>query len=95
MCFRMLTLLVWVGLTPLVPAQARVASAHITRISTPVAVLEDVDVRLAWPADADAGELSLRARGLRADDLGYHWRDVRWSCPLRRGTGEPGGAMAG
>lgn len=84
----MLTLLVLIGLTPLFPAQARVASVHIARVSTPVAVLEDVHVRLAWPAAADTGELSLRARGLRADDLGYRWHDVHWSCPLRREAGE-------
>ncbi|MGX5730156.1 hypothetical protein ACWKWK_06435 [Pseudoxanthomonas beigongshangi] len=81
----MLTLLVWLGLTPLVPAHARVASAHIDRLSTPVAVLEDVEVRLDWPAGATAGELSLRAGQVRADDLGYRWRDLRWTCPLQRG----------
>lgn len=81
----MLTLLVLLGLTPVVPAQARVASAHIARVSTPVAVLEDVEVRLDWPADATVGELSLRAGRVRADELGYRWRDLRWTCPLQRG----------
>ncbi len=85
MCVRMLTLLVLIGLTPVVPAHARVASAHIARVSTPVAVLEDVDVRLDWPPGASAGELSLRAGRVRADDLGYRWRDLRWTCPLQRG----------
>lgn len=85
MCVRMLTLLVLLGLTPVVPAHARAASAHIARISTPVAVLEDVEVRLDWPAGADTGALSLRARRVRADDLGYRWRDLRWTCPLERG----------
>lgn len=81
----MLTLLVLLGLTPVVPAQARVAGAHIARVSTPVAVLEDVEVRLDWPADATVGELSLRAGRVRADELGYRWRDLRWTCPLQRG----------
>lgn len=85
MCVRMLTLLVLVGLTPVVPAQARVASAHIARVSTPVAVLEDVEVRLEWPAGATGGALSLRAGRIRVDDLGYRWRDLRWRCPLQRG----------
>ncbi len=85
MCVRMLTLLVLLGLTSIVPAQARVASAHLARISTAVAVLEDVDVRLEWPAGAASGELSLRAGRVRADDLGYRWRDLRWTCPLQRG----------
>lgn len=82
---RILTLLVLAGLTAAVagPAFARTASARIARVSTPVATLEGVELRLDWPADAAHGQLSLHARRLWAVDLGYRWQDVRWQCPLQ------------
>jgi hypothetical protein len=63
----------------------RVANARIARITTAVATLHDVRVRLAWAPGADHGELSLQARLVEAPDLGYRYRDLRWQCPLQRG----------
>lgn len=69
-----------------VPAtvEARAMTVRMDRIESPVATLAGVEARIAWPADADAGALELRARRVDADALGYHARDVRWRCPLRR-----------
>lgn len=72
------------GLLASGPAWARTAQARIARVSTPVATLEGVQVRLDWPAQATQGQLMLRARSVRADDLGYRFRDLAWRCPLRR-----------
>lgn len=72
------------GLTACGPAWAQVAEAQIARVSTPVATLEGVQVRLDWPADAQQGQLSLRAKLVRADDLGYRFQNLHWRCPLRR-----------
>ncbi len=63
----------------------RVAQARIARITTAVATLHDVRVRLAWVPGADQGELSLQAGRVEAPDLGYRYRDLRWQCPLQRG----------
>ncbi|MGJ7904440.1 hypothetical protein, partial [Lysobacter sp. 1R34A] len=53
-------------------------------MSTAVATLEDVRVRLSWPARAAQGELQLQAGRVVAPDLGYRYRDVLWRCPLQR-----------
>ena len=69
-------------------AVARTLQAHIDRVTTAIATLDDVRVRLDWPADAQQGDLVLTARVLDAPDLGYRYRDLAWHCPLRRdGTG--------
>jgi hypothetical protein len=65
-------------------AAARTAVARIERVSMPVATLQGVEVRLAWPDDADTGALHVRAARLDAPDLGYRFRDLDWRCPLRR-----------
>ena len=65
-------------------AGARTAQARIARVTTAVATLEGVRVRLDWPADADTGQLSLTAARADAPDLGYRFRDLHWQCPLRR-----------
>ena len=68
---------------------------------TPVARMDDVHVRLDWPATASGGDLVLTAHQLDAPDMGYHFRELRWRCSLhrpaagRRGTGRPRGAVAG
>ncbi len=66
------------------PAQARVAQARIAKVTTAVATLEQVRVRLDWPADADRGTLELWARRVHAPDLGIAYRDLHWRCPLQR-----------
>ncbi|MDH5824468.1 hypothetical protein QFW77_15950 [Luteimonas sp. RD2P54] len=68
-------------------AQARTMNARIERIDAAVAVLEQVRVRLAWPADAEAGTLRIEAGRVRAPDLGYDFRELAWECPLAR-TGD-------
>ncbi|MBJ6981042.1 hypothetical protein [Luteimonas sp. MC1572] len=65
-------------------AWARTLSATIARVTTPVASLEGVEMRVHWPAGAAEGELQLRAARVDAPDLGYRFRDVDWRCPLRR-----------
>jgi len=65
-------------------AQARVVQARIARMATPVATLEQVQVRLEWADDAAAGQLRIRAGRVDAPTLGYHYRDLAWTCPLRR-----------
>ncbi|MCO5054787.1 hypothetical protein [Thermomonas sp.] len=78
--------------------QARVAQARIARMHTPVATLEQVQVRLDWAENADSGQLRIRAGRVDAPALGYHFRDLTWTCPLRR-TPEDGwqceGALRG
>lgn len=66
------------------PAQGRTLTARIGKVVTPVATLEQVQVRLEWPAQAAQGQLSLRAQRASAPDLGYRFRDLSWTCPLRR-----------
>jgi hypothetical protein len=66
------------------PSQARIATAHIARVTTAVATLEDVEVRLDWPRDAGSGQLRLRAARVDAPDLGYRFRSLEWACPLER-----------
>ena len=72
------------------PAQARTLSARIARITTPVASLEQVSVRLEWPADAEAGQLTLSVRRVVAPDLGYRFDDLTWRCPLQRPADQQG-----
>lgn len=65
-------------------ACARTLQAHIDRVTTAVATLDNVRVHLDWPADAPQGILSLTADALDAPDLGYHYRQLSWHCSLRR-----------
>ncbi|GHA70021.1 hypothetical protein [Cognatilysobacter bugurensis] len=76
-------LLVSIAACPAV-ADARTAVARIERVATPVATLQGVEVRLAWPDGAEAGTLRLRAERLDAPDLGYRFRNLDWTCPLQR-----------
>lgn len=82
------------GLAVAMPADARSLHARIARITTAVATMQGVDARLDWPTDADAGDLVIRAQQLDAPDLGYHYRDIAWSCRLQRAA-ENGWACAG
>ena len=66
------------------PASARGLQAKIAKVTTPVATLEQVRVRVDWAAGADSGELQLWAGRIEAPDLGYRYRDLHWRCPLRR-----------
>ena len=79
-----LLLLALAGLAAALPADARSAHARIARITTAVATLQGVDARLDWPADAEAGDLVIHADRIDAADLGYHYRNVAWSCRLQR-----------
>ena len=65
-------------------AHARTMTAKIAKVTTGVATLEGVNVRLDWPAEARQGALTLSARSIDAADLGYRYTDLTWSCPLRR-----------
>ncbi len=65
-------------------ATARSAQAHIDRITTGVATLDDVRVRLDWHPGATQGQLSVWAGKVVAPDLGYRFHDLQWQCPLQR-----------
>lgn len=65
-------------------AGARSASLRVERISTAVATLEQVRLRLTWPPAAAHGRLRLQAARFDADALGYHFRNLDWRCGLRR-----------
>ena len=66
------------------PAQARVAQARIAKITTGVATLEQVRVRLDWAARADRGTLDLWAGRVHAPDMDVAYRDLHWRCALQR-----------
>ena len=68
----------------ILPAQARTMTAKVARVTTAVATLEGVEVRLDWPAGADSGQLRLRAARVEAPDLGYRFDALEWHCPLMR-----------
>ena len=65
-------------------AHARTLQARIARVDSAVATLDQVRVRLEWPADAQHGQLTLQAAAAEAPDLGYRWRNLTWTCPLQR-----------
>ena len=76
-------------------AQARVMAAQIDRLTTAVATLHGVSVRLDWPANAEQGRLSLTARQVVAADLGYRFDRLSWACPLQRGKAGQGWVCEG
>ena len=76
--------LVLLGMLPAAAVHARGVQARIAKISTAVATLEQVRVRVDWAADADSGDLQLWAGRVNAPDLGYRYRDLHWRCPLQR-----------
>src|SRR5688500_16727336 len=84
---RILPLLLLPLLAMNATAQARVMSARVARVTTPVASLQGVTVRLEWPAAADAGQLVLSAKQAVAPDLGYRFDNLTWRCPLQRAQG--------
>jgi hypothetical protein len=88
---RMVRLLCGLGLVAVaaMPAHARSLSARIARVTTPVATMQGVRVRLDWAATAPQGVLRLEAARVDAPDLGYVFREVDWQCPLLR-DGEGG-----
>jgi hypothetical protein len=79
-----LTLLGLLALLSAGAADARALVAKVARVSTPAAVLENVEVRLHWPAHAAEGQLRIMARRADAPDLGYRFESLEWQCPLRR-----------
>ncbi|HEU0307376.1 MAG TPA: hypothetical protein VFR30_10450 [Lysobacter sp.] len=75
---------VWLSAIAVAPVHARSLGVRIATVTTPVATLKDVRVQLHWPASAAQGALRLRAARMDAPDLGYHYRDLDWECPLQR-----------
>ncbi|QOW21411.1 translocation/assembly module TamB domain-containing protein [Novilysobacter avium] len=65
-------------------AQARTLTAQIDRIDSAIAELDNVSVRLFWPAGARHGELRLRVRRIDSPSLGYIFDDLDWRCRLQR-----------
>lgn len=66
------------------PVPARVLEIGIERASTAIGRIDGLMLRVDWPDDAAAGELTLTADTLDASELGYRYRDLRWRCPLQR-----------
>src|SRR5690606_17763539 len=91
---RILTLLALLALTAAPSALARTLVARAATVSTPVATLQDVEVRLAWPEGAAEGDLRIFAARAHAPDLGYRFARLAWRCPLRR-DGDGGWACDG
>src|SRR5687768_5789861 len=86
-CFSLrasLSLLPWLLLACMDVAEARTMQARIVKVTTGVATLEGVEVRLDWLARATQGELVLSARRVDASNLGYRFNKLRWRCPLQR-----------
>ena len=81
-CKFVACLLMWACVSPSVVA--RTLTLEVDRLTTPVARLDGVVLALHWPEEATQGELSLKSASLDAGELGYRWRDVRWSCELHR-----------
>ena len=75
-------------------AQARTLDMRVQRVTSAVATLERVRMRLAWPADAAHGELQVWAARVDAPGLGMRHRDLYWRCPLHR-AGRGGWRCAG
>ena len=92
---RILPLLLLPLLALVQTAQARVMEARIERVTTAVATLQGVDVRLDWPANAEHGRLVLTARQVAAPDLGYRFERLTWECPLQRGKAGQGWVCEG
>ena len=65
-------------------AQARVVQARIAKVTTSVATLDQVRMKLDWPAAATEGTLDVWAVRVDAPDLGYAYRDLHWQCRLMR-----------
>ncbi len=65
-------------------AHARTMTARIERVTSPIATLQAVQVRLDWPAHAPQGQLRVQAARVDAPDLGYRFRNLDWRCPLER-----------
>lgn len=78
-CLAMLALWLAAG-----AVDARAMDARIRRVTTSVANLQDVRVRLEWAPTASHGQLRLQARRADAPELGYRFRDLDWRCPLHR-----------
>lgn len=76
--------LLWFAALAAGPVHARSLQARIAKVTTPVATLQDVSVRLDWPQAAPHGALRLRAGRVEAHDLGYRFRNLDWKCPLHR-----------
>lgn len=74
----------WLAAAAVGPVHARSLVARIARVTTPVATLQDVRVALHWPASEKQGTLRLHAGRVDAVELGYHFRDLDWQCPLQR-----------
>lgn len=66
------------------PLHARTMQAEVARIELAVGTLDDVSLTLDWPEEATEGRLAIKVGTLVTPDLGYRYRDLRWSCALQR-----------
>ena len=64
--------------------QAQSMQARIERVETAAATLRDVRLTLDWPSATPEGRLRLQAGDVDAGALGWRFRRVDWTCPLRR-----------
>lgn len=76
-------------------AGGQAVQATIARIQTPVAVLDDVRVRLSWPQGAPHGQVQISAGQAHAPDLGYRFAQLSWRCTLAPVQADGGWQCAG
>lgn len=80
---RLIITLLYVALLAMTgPVGARTLQARIDRVTTPLATMENVTVRLHWSPGAATGDLRLSVGHLSASDLGYDFQNMVWTCPL-------------
>jgi hypothetical protein len=78
-----LIFIAWVALAA-TPAQAQVLQAKIAKLQTGAGSMEQVQLRVDWPQDAQRGTLNLRAAKVELPAIGWKGQDVDWTCPLVR-----------
>ena len=83
--FRNLALCAWLGAGVMGGlVQAREARLEIETVTTAIGRIDALELTLDWPDGANEGALAFEAKALDAGELGYRFRDLRWTCPLRR-----------
>jgi hypothetical protein len=65
-------------------SSARVLQVDVERTSFALGRLDRLALRLDWPDGASQGAVELRAAVLDAPELGYRFRELRWTCTLER-----------
>lgn len=65
-------------------ANAEVMRMKIAKLKAGIGTLQNVQVDLNWPKDAQQGELRIRAAHLDFPLMSYREKNIDWQCPLVR-----------